>query len=212
MKILFDDENIVVFIKSPGTDSEQIGVQDVYGEAASGRLFCVHRLDRETGGVTVYAKNESTAAILSRGFADHSIRKTYLALCEGILVPESGRMEDLLFHDRRTNKTYVVKRERKGVKKAALLYETIKTAEIPGIPEQDTKPVVTLAKVKLETGRTHQIRIQFASRKHPLVGDRRYGAKTAFPVFGLWSCELSMCHPVTGEKMEFHSKPPWEIL
>jgi len=197
MKILYDDKDFVVFEKSAGIDSEQITYADVFGEHAVGVLFCVHRLDREVGGVTVYAKNEKTAAVLSRGFAGHTIRKIYLAVAEGVPDPASGEMEDLLFHDRRTNKTFVVTRERKGVKKASLSYEVLDTYEGKR----------SLVKIRLHTGRTHQIRIQFASRKMPLSGDRRYGAKSPWENgIALWSHELDMPHPVSGEHLSFVSE------
>jgi len=198
MKILYDDPDFVVFEKEPGTDSEKIGYQDVFGPGTEGKLYCVHRLDREVGGVTVYAKNEKTAAFLSDGFQKREITKTYLALAEGCPEEERGEMEDLLFHDRRTNKTFVVNRERNGVKKASLSYEVL---------ERDHgADGLSLIRVELHTGRTHQIRVQFASRGMPLAGDRRYGAKTQMKKgIGLWSDELRMKHPLTGRDMVFVS-------
>lgn len=201
MTILFDDPDFVVFEKEPGTESEQIKYQDVFGPETEGTLFCVHRLDKEVGGVTVYAKNKTTAALFSEDFQTRRIRKTYLALAEGCPEPESGEMEDLLFHDRRTNKTYVVRRERAGVKKALLSYEVL--------DRNRNETGCSLVRVELHTGRTHQIRIQFASRKLPLAGDRRYGAKTKREKgIGLWSHELKMKHPVTGEELAFTSEFP----
>jgi len=201
MKILYDDCGFVVFEKDPGTDSEKIRYQDLYGPGAEGTLYCVHRLDKETGGVTVYAKNEKTAAVLSEGFQKREIRKTYLALSEGCPENDTGEMKDLLFHDRRTNKTYVTDRERRGVKKASLSYEVL---------EKNIGPhKLSLVKVELHTGRTHQIRVQFASRKMPLAGDRRYGAKTVYGRgIGLWSHMLRMIHPDTGEELFFVSEFP----
>ena len=200
MKILYDDPEFVVFEKSAGTDSEKITWEEVFGKGAEGTLFCVHRLDKGVGGVTVYAKTEKTAAVLSAGFADRTIRKTYLAVTEGVPDPMSGEMEDLLFHDRRTNKTFVTDRERKGVKRASLQYEVLAAG-----PALERKPAA-LVRIRLNTGRTHQIRVQFASRKLPLAGDRRYGAKTAWAGgIALWSHELQMPHPVTGERLHFVS-------
>jgi len=198
MKILYDDPGFVVFEKEPGTDSEKIGHEDVFGPGTEGELYCVHRLDKEVGGVTVYAKNEKTAAFLSAGFQKREITKTYLALTEGCPEAERGEMEDLLFHDRRANKTFVVKRERNGVKKASLSYEVLeRNCGTEGL---------SLVRVQLHTGRTHQIRVQFASRKMPLAGDRRYGAKTKRENgIGLWSHELKMKHPETGGELVFVS-------
>lgn len=199
MKILYDCGGFVVFEKAPGTDSEKIKYEDVFGPGTVGRLYCVHRLDKEVGGVTVYAKDEKTAAVLSRDFQERKIRKTYLALTEGCPNPPKGEMEDLLFHDRRTNKTFVVSRERSGVKKASLSYEVLR--------RKIGTEGYSLVSVVLHTGRTHQIRIQFASRKMPLAGDRRYGAKTERKAgIGLWSHELRMVHPETGETLTFISR------
>ena len=109
-------------------------------------------------------------------------------------------MKDLLFKDSSKNKVFVVKKERKGVKKASLEYEVLNTAEF----ENDIYSVV---RILLHTGRTHQIRVQFASRKMPLVGDRKYGARDSFKEIGLWSYRLSFTHPKTKESLTFKADP-----
>ena len=196
---LYEDEHDAVTTKLPGADSET---------SAPGFL-CVHRLDKGTGGVMVYAKTPEAAAKLSASFGGRDVRKVYLAVAEGVPDP-SGRMEDLLFHDRRNNKTYVADRKRKGVREASLSYELLGTAEHEG-------KSISLVRVTPETGRTHQIRIQFASRKLPLAGDARYGSsvKASFPA--LWAVSLTFPHPETGERMTFTSFPdpdifPWSLF
>ncbi|MBR5437666.1 MAG: RNA pseudouridine synthase, partial [Clostridia bacterium] len=110
-----------------------------------------------------------------------------------------GTLEDLLFFDRGKNKSFTVKKERRGVKKALLSYRVI--AERDGL---------SLVRVVLHTGRTHQIRVQFASRKMPIVGDRRYGSKRESSITALWSCRLSFTHPVTKERMVFEREADFE--
>ena len=220
MNILFRDEHIVVCIKPAGVVSEEApgGVPELLRKelkrnAAVPQIFPVHRLDKGVGGVMVYALTKDAAASLTRQMtesapadAGKTFTKEYLAVTEGVPEPVSGRMEDLLFHDREKNRTYVVKRPRKGVKEAALEYETLASAG--GDPEAG---VFSLVRIRLLTGRTHQIRAQFSSRKLPLCGDRRYGAKTAGDI-ALWSHRLTFRHPETGEELTFRAGPPKDGL
>ena len=229
MNILFRDEHIVVCIKPAGVVSEEApgGMPELLRmelkkDAAVPQIFPVHRLDKGVGGVMVYAFTKDAAASLTRQMTESApaetqalpgpaaagasagkiFTKEYLAVTEGVPEPASGRMEDLLFHDREKNRTYVVKRPRKGVKEAVLEYETLASAG--GDPEAG---VVSLVRIRLLTGRTHQIRAQFSSRKLPLCGDRRYGAKTAGDI-ALWSRRLTFRHPETGEELTFCADPP----
>lgn len=216
MNILFRDEHIVVCIKPAGAVSEEApgGMPELLRKelkrnAAVPQIFPVHRLDKGVGGVMVYALTKDAAASLTRQMtesapadAGKTFTKEYLAVTEGVPEPVSGRMEDLLFHDREKNRTYVVKRPRKGVKEAVLEYETL--ASSGGDPEAG---VFSLVRIRLLTGRTHQIRAQFSSRKLPLCGDRRYGAKTAGDI-ALWSHRLTFRHPETGEELTFRAGPP----
>ena len=220
MNILFRDEHIVVCIKPAGVVSEEApgGVPELLRKelernAAVPQIFPVHRLDKGVGGVMVYALTKDAAASLTRQMtesapadAGKTFTKEYLAVTEGVPEPVSGRMEDLLFHDREKNRTYVVKRPRKGVKEAALEYETLASAG--GDPETG---VFSLVRIRLLTGRTHQIRAQFSSRKLPLCGDRRYGAKTAGDI-ALWSHRLTFRHPETGEELTLRAGPPKDGL
>ena len=173
----------------------------------------VHRLDRAVGGLMVYARNAKAASVLIRDIADRNVDKQYLAVTEGVPEEPQGRMEDLLYHSVRENKTYVVDRKRKGVREAVLEYRVL--------AENDGKALV---QVKLLTGRTHQIRAQFASRKLPLSGDHRYGAPrdpkpeaqqksgaaSASAPVALWSYSLQFRHPVTRKELSFRELPPAE--
>ncbi len=196
MKILYSDNDIAVIIKPVGilSQSDSSGGESVISEL--GKLFgCeiypLHRLDKGVGGVMVYAKNKSAAAKLSKDISEHRFNKTYLAAVKGV-PDESGEMCDLLFKDSRKNKSYVVNRLRKGVKEAKLSYELIKT-----------EGGKALVRVSLYTGRTHQIRVQFASRKMPLLGDKKYGAADDFTDIALMSYRITFNHPKTNEKLEF---------
>ncbi len=197
MEIIFQDSDIVVAIKPPEilSQSDEKGranAVDILSEMTGSDIFPVHRLDKGVGGVMIFAKNAKSAAELSRQVSDRTMEKTYLALLHGEIAEERGRLEDLLFFDRVKNKSFVVKRERRGVKKALLDYECIEKGEGK-----------SLVKVKLITGRTHQIRVQFSSRGYPLFGDRRYGAKDEVKDIALLSKEISFMHPRTGERMTF---------
>ncbi len=155
-------------------------------------VYTVHRLDRETEGIMVYALSSSAAAALSAQMAARTVQKEYVAELHGVPEPAEGRLEDLLFFDRTRNRSYVVSRVRHGVKDAALCYRVL-----------SSENGISRVAVRLETGRTHQIRVQFASRKMPLVGDRKYGAPATGKPLSLRACYLSFAHPVTGEPMAF---------
>lgn len=223
--VLYNDKSIVVCVKPGGVVSEEVpgGMPALLRkETGASQIYPVHRLDKGVGGVMVYALTKDAAASLTRQMtesapaeaatlpgpatagtsAGKTFAKEYLAVTEGVPEPVSGRMEDLLFHDREKNRTYVVKRPRKGVKEAVLEYETLASAG--GDPETG---VFSLVRIRLLTGRTHQIRAQFSSRKLPLCGDRRYGAKTAGDI-ALWSHRLTFRHPETGEELTFRAGPP----
>lgn len=194
MKIIFSDENIVVCIKPVGVDSEHQMVE-MLKENLGGEIFTLHRLDKTVGGVMVYARNKQTAAALSKAIQNGEMVKEYVAKVHGN-PPESDTLEDFLFKDSRKNKVFVVKRERKGVKFAKLEYKVLKS-------ENDT----SLVRVRLFTGRSHQIRVQFASRCFPLVGDKKYGARDNEKFPYLYSCCISF--PYKNETVKFESLPEW---
>ena len=195
LNIIFEDGDVIVCEKPSGILSEGEGsMVDILGEHTE-QVFCVHRLDRETSGLMVYAKTSAAAASLSEQIRDSKFEKEYLALIEGAPEQDSGSFEDMLFYDRAKNKSFVVKgnKARRGVKRALLEYLVVSRG--------DGSSVV---RVKLHTGRTHQIRVQFASRGMPLVADRRYGAKPSEQkTFSLRACAISFYHPKTKEKMNF---------
>lgn len=181
MEILYRDRALVIAVKPVGVESEQEMPRLLAEALGVPACHCVHRLDREVGGVMAYALTPKAAASLTQAFSSHDTRKEYLAAAWGTL-PE-GELRDLLFHDRRTNKTFVTDRQRAGVKEAVLLQRTEQTAQLDGQP-------ISLLRVTLLTGRSHQIRVQLASRKHPLLGDRRYGSSVRCPGIALWSAAL----------------------
>ncbi|MGN0450932.1 MAG: RluA family pseudouridine synthase [Acutalibacteraceae bacterium] len=205
MEILYEDNSVIVCIKPQGvlSQADKNGGESMITRLETytgGEIFPVHRLDKETGGVMVYAKTSSAAAALSRDISEHRFNKEYLAMAHGIPERKSDALCDLLFHDRAKNKSYVVKRERKGVKKAELCYTLLGTVEING--EQ-----YSLLRVKLYTGRTHQIRVQLAHRKMPLAGDKKYGAQDGFSLLGLWAYKLDFINPETHKNTEFTALP-----
>ncbi len=196
IQILYEDACLTVAVKPPMILSEDaVDAPGMPTLLAGGGapLYTVHRLDKGTGGVVVYAKDKKTAALLCAQVQEKKdFCKEYLAVCEGGLPEREGRLTDLLFHSRSGNKTFVVDRMRKGVKEAALTYRTL--ADGDGCP---------LLHIRLETGRTHQIRVQLASRGCPLVGDARYGSRKKEPFLALYAFRLAFLHPKTGERMEF---------
>ena len=207
IKIICDNERFVVCIKPQNVTSEDGKTVGMPSLLQDGNIkpFVVHRLDKEVSGVMVFAKTSDAAARLSRQITDNSFEKEYLAIVQGD-CGEEGVFEDFLYHDRQKNKTYVVKRERKGVKSAKLQFWRLATAKTED-------GVVSLVKVKLYTGRTHQIRVQFASRKMPLLGDRKYGSQINCPI-ALFSHRVSFFDK--GSLVSFEETPPkvfpWDLF
>lgn len=199
LEILHNDSDLVVCIKPSGVVSEEGGLPDMLKSELNCEIYPVHRLDKPVGGLIVYAKNSKAAGDLSKQFSDRTADKNYLCVVNGIPDEPSARLDDLLYKDKRTNKTYVVTRERKGVKKASLEYSLLAHFDDGNL---------SLLSVHLLTGRSHQIRVQFASRKLPLLGDARYGGKAKGTDVALWSYHLAVTHPKTGERLEFTHNPP----
>ena len=193
MEILYSDADLAVCVKPVGLNSEA-DVPAALKEALSGEFFTVHRLDQNVGGVMVYARNSKAAAELSRAIQSGEMIKEYLTIVHGA-PPDSGVLEDLLWKDSSKNKVFVVKRERKGVKKAKLEYKTLHRGEN------------SLVRIRLHTGRSHQIRVQFASRGFPLLGDHKYGARDGFTAPYLFSCKLTF--PFKGKALTFEAAPDW---
>ena len=153
----------------------------------------------------VYAITKEGASLLGKTLSENRMQKRYLAVICGNPQESEATLTDLLFKDSSKNKSYVVKRMRKGVKKASLEYKVLATADYNG-------NTYSLLQILLHTGRTHQIRVQFASRKMPLTGDRRYGSgKDSMPL-GLWSKSLEFQNPFTKEAVYFETEPPKDEL
>lgn len=213
MTIFYHDNSIAVCIKQPGQLSEDKGESSVpallRNELGADYVGVVHRLDRPVGGVMVYALTPAAAACLSKEAAEGTMKKEYAAVVRGVPEKRGGMLVDLLLHDIRRNKSFVVSTKRRGVKEARLLYRHMAEVECGD-------GTVSLERIKLITGRTHQIRVQFASRGNPLVGDGRYGGKDALlkdPA--LYCVRMSFTHP-DGREMSFTAPAPegypWEMF
>ena len=193
MEILYSDNNYAVILKPVGLDSES-QVPAALKEALGGEIYPIHRLDKNVGGVMVYARTRPAAASLSKAVQEGTMVKEYVALVHGT-PPQTGDWTDLLFKDSSKNKVFVVKKERKGVKKARLEYTTLCPGE------------TTLVRIRLHTGRSHQIRVQFSSRGFPLVGDHKYGSRDESTAPMLFSCCLTF--PWKGQLKRYESLPRW---
>ena len=193
MEILYSDKNIAVCVKPVGLDSEA-EVPGALKDQLGGEIFPIHRLDKNVGGVMVYARTRQAAAALSKAVQEGTMVKEYVAMVHGT-PPESGDWEDLLWKDSKKNKVFVAKRQRGGVKKARLEFTRLSAGE------------TSLIHVRLHTGRSHQIRVQFSSRGFPLVGDHKYGSRDARTEPMLFSCRISF--PYKGETVSFERFPDW---
>lgn len=210
-RILYEDENVIFCIKSAGLLSEagQGSIVELLEAHTGAPVFPVHRLDRGVGGLMVYAKNKKAAAFLSAQIQSGTFVKEYLAVVRGAPNEESGTLTDLLFHDRRANKSYTVDKKRAGVKQAVLDYIVKGTLETE-------KGTLSLVHILLHTGRTHQIRVQFSSRKLPLYGDGKYGGRSAPEGIALWSHRISVKLPFSDKNLTVEAKPenvlPWAFF
>ena len=188
-------------IAAQGTQAE--AMPQLLSEQLGCDIFPVHRLDQTVGGIMVYAKTVQEAARLTQAMGQGQMQKTYLAVLTGCPAEKAGTLEDLLFHDRVKNKTYVVKRMRGGVKQAKLHYEIL--------ARQDG---LSLVRIRLETGRTHQIRVHLAHIGHPILGDTVYGNKKPVPGLTgqcLHATGLRFIHPRTGQPVELTCPRPEEF-
>ena len=203
LRLLYADSFLVVCDKPVGVSSESPGLPDLLQGRIGSEVFPVHRLDRLTGGVCVLALSRGICSQMQSLFLGDRVLKEYLAIISGVPETDSGMFCDLLYHDTRTNKTFVVDKQRKGVKEARCEWKLERTVDSP--PEGK----LSLLRIRLHTGRTHQIRVQFASRKMPLVGDRRYGSRITAAAPALWAARISFPHPaVRGKTVDVASAPP----
>lgn len=216
IRILRQDKYLLVCEKPVGVLSEasetDAGNMPALLAACPGvgrQIYPVHRLDRGVGGLMVYAKDAKTASVLSALIAQRAMVKSYYCLVHGMPADAEGRLTDLLYKDARQGKSFVVKRMRRGVKQAALCYRVLRK----DVPTPWGR--ASLLGVTLETGRSHQIRVQFSSRGMPLIGDGKYGGSDNGVDIALWSCQLAFVHPVTGENVDVWLPPPrkapWDV-
>ena len=196
MEILYSDKSIAVCVKPVGLDSES-EVPAALKELLGGEVFPIHRLDKNVGGVMVYARTRQAAAALSKAGQEGTMVKEYVAMVHGT-PPESGNWEDLLWKDSKKNKVFVVKRMRGGVKKARLEFTRLTAGE------------TSLVHIRLHTGRSLQIRVQFSSRGFPLVGDHKYGSRDDKAEPMLFSRRISF--PYRGETKVFEKLPEWAVF
>ena len=220
MKIFYEDKYLLVCEKPVGVESQVSSknkkdmptllaeYRQEKGEDAY--IGVVHRLDTVTGGAMIYSKIEDMTGKLSALVQSGDYKKVYLAVVHGVPDEAVGEMRDLLFHDKQRNKSFVCDKKRSGVKEAILNYRVLGTA----VAESGEKK--SLVEIELITGRTHQIRVQFASRRMPLVGDGKYGSKDNKATCALWSHKVEFVHPVTKKTVEATSLPsgeyPWNTF
>ncbi len=202
MQIIYEDKDMVVCVKPArvlSTD-EPGGLPDMLrAELGTQDFRTVHRLDRVVSGLMVVARNAAAASELSRQIREDVFEKEYLAVLHGKPECDGGTLCDLLGRDKARKMTFVASEMDKGVQEAVLDYRVLSHSS-----------ELSKVRIRLHTGRTHQIRVQFASRNLPLVGERKYSELNDPCEIALWSYRLAFCHPKTGEKMEFTLEPPRE--
>lgn len=202
LEILYADQDILVCIKPARVlSTDEPGGLPSLARAALGDekadIRTVHRLDRVVSGVMVLARNARSASELSRQIRDDEFEKTYLAVVHGIPEKEEGTLTDLLYRDKARRMTMVAAEPAKGVQEAILDYSLLASNQKK-----------SRVKILLRTGRTHQIRVQFASRNMPLVGERKYCTLEDPCEIALWSHRIAFTHPGTGNWVEFSKEPP----
>ena len=200
MELIYQDKDIVVAVKPArvlSTD-EPGGMPELVRSALGTEdVRTVHRLDRVVSGLMVLALSAEAASELSRQIREEKFEKEYLAVVHGAPEQDEGRLCDLLFRDKARKMTMVAQEPGKGVQPASLRYRVLKQEN-----------GMSRVRIALETGRTHQIRVQFASRNLPLVGERKYSTLEDDCEIALWSYRLAFTHPTTGKPMEFTLEPP----
>lgn len=217
MKIIYDDNQIVVAIKPQNmpTQADASGdidalsqvkafIKEKYQKKGDAFVGLVHRLDRPTGGVMVFARNTKAASRLSAQLQSGDFRKTYFAVVKGKLKKQTGRLENYLQKDEKNNKVTLATMGSTGAKLAVLEYEAL-----------EEKDDLTLVRVRLKTGRSHQIRVQFASIGHPVFGDAKYGAPEGKNLstknLALWANVIDFRHPTLDQTMVFFVNPPEDV-
>ena len=200
MEILYEDPRIVVAVKPAGVLStdEPGGMPELLrARLHTDCIRTVHRLDAQVSGVMVFARSRMAASLLSQQIREHRFSKEYLAVLCGTPTQPADTLTDLLARDTHRRTTYIADTPSPDTREARLSYDTV-----------DSAGGLTLVRVRLHTGRTHQIRVQFASRGLPLVGERKYALLEDPCQIALWSAHLGFAHPTTGEPMSFDREPP----
>lgn len=220
LNVIYEDNHIIVVEKPVNIPSQGDKTGDIdmltlikeylkekYNKPGNVYLGLVHRLDRPVGGIMVFAKTSKAAARLSESIRNKEFNKCYLVIADGKFDEKSGVLEDYLLKNERTNTSKVVKEGTKNAKFARLEYEVVKYNEEINL---------SVLKVKLDTGRHHQIRLQLASRNHSICGDQKYGTRGRGKQISLWAYKLEFPHPITKEIMSFELEPEhigsWKIL
>ena len=220
LKVLYETNHVIVIEKPVNVPSQADKTGDVdclslikdylkekYQKPGNVYVGLVHRLDRPVGGVMVFAKTSKAASRLSEAVRERELIKEYLLVADGKFEEQKGIMEDYLKKDERTNLSKVVKEDTKDAKYAKLEYEVLSYRE-----DND----ISLVKVKLDTGRHHQIRVQFASRGHSLYGDQKYGTRGKGKQIALYAFRLTFPDPITKEMVTITALPEsngtWSML
>ena len=208
INILYEDNHVLCVVKpanlpvqADNTKDEDLltlvkqYLKEKYNKPGNVYLGLVHRLDRPVGGDMILAKTSKAANRLSESIRVRAIDKVYYAILDGVPKKQSDTLVDYLTKDTKTNMVSVT--NAKVGKKSILHYQVLAT-----------KNGHTLVEIHLETGRPHQIRVQFASRNLPLVGDQRYNKNAKKVQIALWAVSLTFPHPTTKDKITIHSDPP----
>ena len=220
LKVIYEDNHIIVVEKPVNIPSQGDKTNDIdmltiikqylkekYQKPGNVYLGLIHRLDRPVGGVMVFAKTSKAASRLSNQVREKQFEKTYLTIVNGKMEKDYATLEDYLLKDEKNNKSKVVPEGTKDSKLAILDYEILKYDETLDL---------SVLKVHLHTGRHHQIRVQFSSRNHSIYGEQKYEGRGHGKQITLWAYELQIFHPITNEKLIFHSLPEingsWKIL
>ncbi len=220
LKVLYEDNHIIVVEKIPNIPSQADKTNDIdmlsvvkqyikekYHKPGEVYLGLVHRLDRPVGGVMVFARTSKSASRLSEQVRQKIFKKKYLAIVDGKMEQNNGTFEDYLLKNERKNISKVVEQKNKNAKYAKLDYEVVTYKEEINL---------SVLKIKLHTGRHHQIRVQLSSRNHSIYGDQKYGTRGRGKQIALWAYSLTIQHPITKEEMTFEDIPEkigsWKIL
>jgi 23S rRNA pseudouridine1911/1915/1917 synthase len=209
LNVIFEDNHIIVVEKPVNVPSQQDKTNDTdmltlikdylkakYNKPGNVYVGLVHRLDRPVGGIMIFAKTSKAASRLSESIRGSDFSKTYLAVVNGVLSDKNGKFIDYIIKDEALNKSFISSKDKKNAKLASLTYEVI-----------DEKENMSLVKINLETGRHHQIRLQFSNAGHCLYGDQKYGNGPKDTQIALWAYSLEFKHPTKDEIMTFNCLP-----